>query len=173
MVWVAGAAMYDTASHFNHGPVMGAIYALMGALALILASASLAQGLAIARHPAPGLDPTLRQGLSLGLILTFVLTVVSAGIMAMHGSHFVGTPVTGASWPLVGWSAEVGDLRAAHLFATHAMHGLPLAAVVLIALRLPRQRLLIGLGAVAYTVLVLAILAEALAGRPFLWPLLG
>ena len=44
--------------------------------------------------------------------------------------HFVGTPVTGASVPILGWSLEVGDLRVPHFLATHAMHAVPAFALL-------------------------------------------
>jgi len=44
-----------------------------------------------------------------GLILTFVLTVLAAGAMAQRLTHSVGE----------------GDLRVAHFLATHAMHAVP------------------------------------------------
>ena len=127
MVWIGGAAMAGTASHFNEtSAAMQWLYRLMGVLAVLFTSATLVMGVAIWRNPATGLAPALRLAIGLGLVLTFVLTVPIAGTLANNAGHFVGTPVTGAAVPLFGWSREVGDLRAAHFFATHA-HALPAA----------------------------------------------
>lgn len=162
VIWLSGAAMLNTASHFNTDvPFLTLIYPVMGVLAVLLTSASLVMGVAIWRNTATGLSPALNLGLALGLILTFVLTVIVAGTMSSGTGHLVGTPVTGATLPVMGWSREVGDLRSAHFLATHAMHAVPLAgftgsrAVVLLA----------GLG---YSGLVLASFLQALAGQPLI-----
>lgn len=48
VVWIAAAAMLNTASHFNTDiPVFAAIYGLMGVFAVLLTSASLVMGLSI------------------------------------------------------------------------------------------------------------------------------
>ncbi len=128
LVWVGGAASFGAASHFNVAdPVMGALYGVMGLFAVILTSASLVMGLAIWRNPATRLTPAMHLAISLGLVLTFGLTMIAAGTMSSMPGHLVGTPVSGARVPVVGWSREVGDLRIAHFMATHALHILPLA----------------------------------------------
>jgi hypothetical protein len=130
MVWIAGAAAIGTASHFNTTHIGQVIYPFMGLFAVTLTSASLIWGILIARNSSPDLTPALRRGLSWGLILTFGLTVIAAGTMSAYPGHLIGQPITGETlWPL-GWSREVGDLRAAHFLATHAMHFIPAAALM-------------------------------------------
>ncbi|MBA3910279.1 MAG: hypothetical protein C0524_10435 [Rhodobacter sp.] len=46
--------------------------------------------------------------------------------MAGGTGHPIGTPVTGAREPLMGWSREVGDLRLPLLLTIHALQALPL-----------------------------------------------
>ncbi|MGM0560549.1 MAG: hypothetical protein ACQETX_05730 [Pseudomonadota bacterium] len=70
----------------------------------------------------------LRLSTALGLILTFVLTILVVSTMSMLGGHHIGTP-SGASVLLLGWSRDVGDLRAPHFLDTHALHILPLAGL--------------------------------------------
>ncbi|MGQ0566654.1 MAG: hypothetical protein ACT4OK_16540 [Gemmobacter sp.] len=170
LVWIGGAAALATASHFNvSSPFWGAVYGLMGAAAVTLTSLSLAFGLAIARNPATGLPPALQAALALGLILTFVLTVVTAGTMSSTSGHHVGTPVSGLRVPLMGWSREVGDLRVAHFFATHALHAIPLAGLVAIALLSARMAMVaVIVASLGYAAFVLATFAQGLAGRPFI-----
>lgn len=167
-VWLWGAAALNTASHFNTDhPVFSAVYTLMGALAVLLTSASLAMGLSIWRNPAAGLTKGVRLSIALGLILTFLLTVITAGYMAGQPGHFVGQPVTGAALPIFGWSREVGDLRVAHFLATHALHGLPLWGLV--AARMGDARGAVTLvwgGAALYTILVMATFLQAVNGLP-------
>jgi hypothetical protein len=174
LVWVGGAATFGTASHFNtDDAVMGTIYGFMGLFAVILTSPSLVMGVAIWRNPATGLSPALHQSIALGLILTFILTVIAAGTMSSMPGHHIGTPVINASLPILGWSREVGDLRVGHFFATHALHALPIAGLV--ASRIfatTTARGIVGASALAYVALVLLTMLQALQGQPFL-PWLG
>jgi hypothetical protein len=160
LVWVGGAASFGTASHFNTAnPVMGAIYGVMGLFAVILTSASLVLGLAIWRNPATGLPPAMQLAVALGLIMTFLLTLIAAGTMSSLPGHHIGTPVTGSNVPIVGWSREVGDLRVAHFFATHALHVVPLAGFT-------GSRPLVWAAATAFTALTLGVFVLGLMGLP-------
>jgi hypothetical protein len=148
---------------------VSALYSLMGVFAVFLTSASLVFGVAIWRNGRTGLAPALRLSIALGLVLTFMLTVLVAGTMASSPGHLVGTPTTGASLPGFGWSREVGDLRLPHFFATHAMHVLPLAGWA--AIRLLPQALAVPavwLAAIAFTTSVLLAFGRALVGLPML-----
>jgi hypothetical protein len=170
IVWISGAAALGTVSHFNGTPVGMALYAAAGVLAVWFTGATLAYGLLIARNREPGLDPALRTGLALGLILTFVLSVAFAGYMSNSGSHFVGaaTSDAGGLWPM-GWSRTVGDLRVAHFLGTHAMHAVPLAGFVAGRLLAPRPAVRATWGfAALWVALSAAAFAQALAGQPFL-----
>ena len=170
LAWVSGAAMYGVASHFNAtNPVMQGIYGLMGLFAVLLTSATLVHGIAIRRNPRTGLPPALHLSIWLGLVLTFGLTLMVAGTMASLPGHLVGTPVTGATVPIIGWSREVGDVRAPHFFATHAMHALPVAGVLIAAL-LPRRFAspVVWVFAILFTVFTAASFAGALAGLPLI-----
>ncbi|MDM8166143.1 hypothetical protein [Roseovarius sp.] len=169
-LWIGGAAMFGTASHFNTEiPAMAVLYMVMGALAVTLTSASLVYGLAIGRNAAAGLSPALRLSIALGLILTFALTVPVAGTLSAMNGHLVGDPVTGAALPLMGWSREVGDLRVAHFFATHAMHFLPLAGLGCAALLSPlAARRAVQVTAGLLVAVTLATFVQALAGLPLL-----
>lgn len=162
IIWVAGAAAFGTASHFNTTKsVMAAIYPVMGLFAVILTSPSLVMGLTIWRNR----STPLHLSLALGLILTFLLTLAAAGTMSSLPGHLIGTPITGAKLPLLGWSREVGDLRAAHVFATHALHVIPLAGLA--ATRSPVYATrIIWAASAAYTTLVIALITQALMGHP-------
>lgn len=170
LLWIGGAAMYGTASHFNiASPVMAVLYGLMGLFAVLLTSASLVYGVAIWRNRRSALAPALRLAIALGLILTFILTVPVATTMSMLGGHHVGTPVNGASVPLLGWSREVGDLRAPHFLATHALHILPLAGVFAsIALRERQATVTVWCVSGLFTLAVLGSFALSLMGVPLI-----
>jgi hypothetical protein len=173
LLWVGGAASFGTASHFNvDDPVMGALYGLMGVFAVILTSASLTTGIAIWRNPDTGLPPALHLGIALGLILTFVLTLIAAGTMSSMPGHLIGTPITGAKVPVLGWSREVGDLRVAHFFATHALHVIPLVGLLAVRAAPQSARVLVITASAAFTALVAFAMWQAFQGQPFL-PWLG
>ncbi|MDP2121571.1 MAG: hypothetical protein Q8K28_16865 [Hoeflea sp.] len=170
LVWIGGAAMYGTASHFNvSDPFLESIYGLMGAFAVLLTSATLVQGIGIWRNPVTGLVPALHLSITLSLVLTFILTLIVAGSLASQSGHLIGTPVSGARVPVLGWSREVGDLRVAHFFATHALHILPVAAIVIGAV-LPRRWAVpaVWASALLFTAFVAASFAGAMAGLPLL-----
>ena len=174
LVWVGGAATFGTASHFNNAsPAMAAIYGLMGVFAVILTSPSLIMGVAIWRNPNTGLHPALHLSIALGLILTFVLTLIAAGTLSSGTGHLIGTPAMHATLPLLGWSREVGDLRVAHFFATHALHALPIVGLIATRTLAPTQaRIAVWAFAAAYCTLIAATMWQALQGQPFL-PAIG
>jgi hypothetical protein len=171
VVWILGASALGTASHFNESsPLAAGLYALMGVLAVTLTSASLVYGVAILRARNSRLDPVFRLSVGIGLIATFILTVIVAGTMSNNGSHFVGGAHSDAGGlALMGWARDGGDLRVAHFFATHAMHFIP--AFGLIAGRmLPagRGRMAVLAFAGLFVALVAYAFIGALSGRPFL-----
>jgi len=175
LVWIGGAAALGTTSHFNVAtPLSTAIYGVMGLFAVSLTSLSLVHGIAIWRNKATGLPAALHLGVAFGLIVTFVATVIVAGYMSSGESHFVGTPTdpANAMW-LMGWSRETGDLRLPHFLATHAMHAIPLAALVAWA-TLPERAALSATRASAagFAALVAFTFGQALLGLPFM-PWLG
>jgi len=169
MVWIGAAAALATASHFNEAPIWAALYSLMGFAAIVLTSASTTLAWAIHRHPAGDISPALRTGLVWGLALTLPLTQITAGTLSGMGSHWVGgTPSDAGGLGLLGWSRDGGDLRVAHFFATHALHIVPLAALVCAKLFGRDARAPVHIAALAYIGWVAATFLQALRGQPFL-----
>lgn len=170
MLWIGGAAFLGTASHFNlNSPLSQSLYGVMGLFAVTLTSASFVWGVGIARNPATGLPPALHWGIALGLILTFPLTLMTAGTMASFPGHLVGEAITGERLWLLGWSREVGDLRASHFLATHAMHVIPVAALAVHQF-LPRRWAVPAVWAASagYSALTLWAFITALRGLPLI-----
>jgi hypothetical protein len=167
LIWIGGSAMFATASHYNTHPLLYAIYALMGGLATVLILGSLMMGLSFWSDRDSHLPEALRLSLALGLILTFALTLPAAGTLSAMSGHFIGTPVTGAVVPVMGWSREVGDLRVAHFLATHALHVVPLIGVAAMGLTSPALACgLVWAGALGYAALTAFAFVQALAGQP-------
>jgi hypothetical protein len=92
------------------------------------------------------------------------MTLLIAGTLSSGSGHLVGMPVTGARLPIIGWSTEVGDLRAPHFLATHAMQLIPLMTL----LTGTRRNSVVWLFTVGYTVVTLVAFLVSLRGLPVL-----
>lgn len=169
MLWLCGAASLGAASHFNPTIVGQIFYATAGLTAVLITSASAVYAFHIARNQATGLSPAVKEALVLGLALVLPLTLMTAGTMSQMDSHFIGgTPSDAGGFPLMGWSRDGGDLRAAHFFATHALHFVPLFGLLAAAFLGRANRTPARVIAVAYAGFVLFLFVQALMGRPFL-----
>ncbi len=167
VLWLGAAASMNVASHFNSTSQAWIMaYALAGVSAVLLTSGSLGVGIAVARNRGTGLTSAVHLSVWLGLVLTFVLTLVVAGYLSSNGTHFVGSSTRQLA--ILGWSRDAGDLRVAHFLATHALHGLPLVGVLAQSLVPSRARLVISVAGIGYAALVAGTFAQALAGQPFL-----
>jgi len=121
IAYIALQAALGQASHFNVGdPLHATMYGLMGAGAIILTATQPALAWQLHRHAAPGLDPTLRSAIVIGLVLTFVLGA-GAG-MPMSALPAVSNA---GGLPILGWSLQGGDLRPAHFIGIHAGQVIP------------------------------------------------
>jgi hypothetical protein len=168
MAYMTYKAARGLSSHFNTGSALAArMYQLMGIGALALVVGIGTYGAAVLADRQARMSPALRTAAGVGLLATMILTLITAGTLGANGSHFVGQPLPGAgAIPFLGWSGSVGDLRPSHFLALHAMQALPL--YVLWRERRGRavQRAEVGWAAGAWTVLTLAVFAQALAGYP-------
>ncbi|RDC69737.1 hypothetical protein DLJ49_18500 [Rhodovulum sp. 12E13] len=135
---------------------------VMAVGAVLLVSGLGVSGTRLARGGAARLTPAMRRALALGLWLSCVLTLVTAGVLSSGTSHFVGTPwPDAATLPLLGWSAEVGDLRPAHFLALHAMQALPLAPLLAERLAPAGALRFVGIAAALWVALTAAVFAVA------------
>lgn len=168
IAWITFQAARGRASHFNDQTVVEAgMYLLMGIGSILLVAAPLIMGVWLMRERRLVADP-LRLAAVAGLILSAVCTLVVAGYMSNHGGHWVGDVATDVSGlPLFGWSRQVGDLRVAHFFATHAMQLLPLAGFVLRNTGSRGCHWVLA-GSAAYAAFTAAVFVQAMLGRPFL-----
>lgn len=170
IIWIKGASANGIASHFNETTaLMAALYPVMGLLAIVVASAAAVYGVLIRGNIGSQLSPGLRQAVWTSLLATFVMTVLAAGVLVKNGGHWVGGGPSDAGGSLFfDWSRDGGDLRVPHFFATHILHIAPLAAfgVERLTGRLSVRDANLITGATC--LFVLAVLAQALAGTPFL-----
>ena len=170
VLWIGGAAALGTGSHFNEStPLLRVLYGFMGVGAVVLTTASTTLAWAIHRHADTGLSPAMKAGLVWGLALILPLTLVTAGVMSQMGGHWVGGARHDAvGLAVMGWARDGGDLRVAHFFATHAMHILPLVALVSARVYGGLSLMPVRASALLYTGLVAFTFVQALMGRPFL-----
>jgi hypothetical protein len=138
----------------------------MGAGAVsLMAGVAVFGGVAL-RDAKADLAPALRWGVGWGFLLSFALTLVTAGYMSSAGT-LVGEVAEGAATlPLMGWSASVGDIRPAHFIALHAMQALPLAGLWFDRRRISVRRMYWV--AFAYVTITAAVFAQAVAGLPLI-----
>jgi len=162
------------ASHFNESTQLEAtLYKVMGIGAVALVVCSFIFGWMIWRQSRTEVGIGLRTGAAWGLMMSAVLTLITASVLssgAIDGpGHWVGGIKTDAGGLfLVGWSRTGGDLRVPHFFATHIMQALPLLGLTLDRLRPEIARTGIWVGALLSTAIVAATFVQALSGRPFL-----
>lgn len=166
MLYMILQAAQMQASHFNTSSLFtGVMYSLMGVGAVTLVIGVGLMGWAALRDKSASFGPGLRAGVAWGFILSFVLTMITAGTMSNMAGHYIGTPAPGAAvFPLMGWSASVGDLRPAHFVSLHAMQLLPLLGLWVD--RRGKNAGLVKIAAVVYAGITLALFAQALMGLP-------
>lgn len=165
LAYIVLQAVRGQESHFNIStPVHMLMYALMGVGAVLLVATTLPLAWEIARRPAKGLASDYVAAVVIGLVLTFLLGGGAGAYMSQHMSHSVGAE-SGRLF-FFEWNRSGGDLRIAHFLGIHAQQAIPLLGF-LVAPLAPRIRwaLLIA-GATGFTALTLALLAQAIAGRP-------
>ena len=167
--YVALQAAAMQRSHFNVGdPFHALMYALMGVGAVVLVAGVAVIGGIVAQDAGFAAGPRTRQGITWGFVVTLPLTLIVAGTMSSHGSHWIGTLHSGgATVPLMGWSLTVGDLRPAHFVSIHGMQALPLLGLWLDRRGRGNRRILWA-AAVLWSAVCLALFAQALAGLPLI-----
>lgn len=167
LFWITFQAANGTDSHYNQTSILNAVmFGLMGVFALSLTATTVPLARAIARNPAPGLDPVQRQAAIIGLWLTWLLGTASGIVLSINGAHNVGAEAS--SLPLFHWNQLGGDLRVAHFLGLHAEQILPIGAAILSIAGLTmamRRRLLLG-GTAVLVLLFASLTVQALAGRP-------
>lgn len=156
-------------SHWNYETTFESLmYIGMGVGALIMVLVAAVIGLLVYRYPVREMGQGLRLGIMLGMVLGCITTLVVAGYMSSHNSHWVGgVPSDANGLPLVGWARGGGDLRVPHFFATHLMQIIPLIGWM--ADQYSQRPTLIVIAASTVGVsAVAATFIQALSGQPFI-----
>lgn len=172
ILYITYRASLAEASHFNRTTVYDIVYyALMGAGILTATVMSGWFGWLMLRAKDKIANIDLRFAIALGLLAGCVLGSVTGQYMSAQSNHWVGglQTDTGGSF-FFGWSRTGGDLRAAHFVGLHAMQGIPLIGWLATRYIPAKTRSIVIASTVAWSVVTLAVLVQAMMGRP-LFPL--
>lgn len=160
-LYIAWQASRGQPSHFNtNTPFYAAMWAMMGIAATAISVWTAIVGIAFFTERFPDLIPAYLWGIRLGLCF-FILFSMQGLLMGSRMAHTVGGADGGAGVPVLNWSTQHGDLRIAHFLGMHALQIMPLLGYYMIS-SVPRL-LITG---IVYLTITLAVLSQALAGRP-------
>ncbi len=178
-------------SHFNSTtPFDAAVFSVMGLFIFFLMLINLLLAIWLIFQKLP--ERTFAWALRWGAIIAFAgmgvgslmpaptadqMARLEAGeVVPAMGAHSVGVADGGPGLPLLGWSTQGGDLRAAHFVGLHGMQIIPLAAWLLSRRRLRArlsegQRLaLLHLAGIGYLGLTGLLTWQALRGQSVIAP---
>jgi hypothetical protein len=162
-VYVVFRAARGEQSHFNFSSATAIIlYSMMGVAITIMVVWTGYFAYLFFRRKFPELSGSYVWGIRLGMLF-FVIFSLGAHVMASSTGHTVGAADGGSGLPLVNWSREYGDLRAAHFFGMHALQLLPLFGFYIS--KTSRTTIIVS---IVYCLLVSVVFAQAVLGKPLL-----
>ncbi|MEM7739311.1 MAG: hypothetical protein AAF225_00735 [Pseudomonadota bacterium] len=165
VVWLISASAQGIRSHFNiDGGLYTFLYPFSGLFAMVLVFAALVMGVSVLRARKTSQNEGLAEAIGWSLVLTFFLTPIAGTMLSMPMADYGGSK-NGYNDGIFGWRMEGGDLRAAHFFATHALHLIP-AAIFVPSLFLPKglSVALARLLSLTYAAVILWFVAHILSG---------
>jgi hypothetical protein len=163
IVYIALQASKGQLSHYNIStPVYASLYAAMAAAATIATIGAAYIGILFFASDFPQLPPYYLWAIRLGIII-FVIFSFEGFVMGSRMTHTIGGPDGESGIPVLNWSTKYGDPRIAHFIGMHALQVIPILSYHL----LKSTRLTILLG-IAYALLAVFTLVQALQGKPFI-----
>lgn len=163
IVYIALQAGRGERSHFNVStPVYTALFALMGIAASAVALYTAYVGVLFFSNTFPGLPEHYILAIRWAIFI-FVIFSFEGALMGGRLSHTIGGPDGNHGIPILNWSRKFGDPRVAHFIGMHALQLLPIVAWYFL-----KNNLAVHILAIAYLLLALATLIQALNGRPFI-----
>jgi hypothetical protein len=168
IVLITMQAARKTTSHFNIAtPFDDAVFSGMGTMIVVNTLLIIYLAVIYLRRENPALPISVLWGMRIGLVV-FILASIEGGYMSVMLAHSVGVTDGGPGLPLVNWSTNAGDLRAAHFIGMHALQGVPIFAYAMEKLKIGAAAgLTLAFGGLYFAVFVFLFI-QALAGRP-LW----
>lgn len=166
LLWITLQAARGRASHFNESTGFeSAMYTVMAVGAIALVVAPMVLSYLASKNTNISERPFLRQSIIAGCLLSSISTLIVAFYLGGSMSHWVGDIQSDAQGlPIVGWSTQVGDLRVAHFFATHALQIIPFVGWIMAH---QKVRILHAM-LVAYSLLIVGTFVQALMGYPLI-----
>lgn len=170
LIYIAYQGALGSGSHYNLATTFSIVmYQLMGIGATILVLATAAAGIAVLVVRDDGEGRAMRRAVGLGLVLSGLLGLLTGAMLSINGGHFVGVPSPDATtWPLFGWSREVGDLRVSHFIGLHAAQVMPLIGLVAITWKRERAGAIVSAAALTILAACLATAWQAWSGLPLI-----
>lgn len=163
LIYIAWQAARGELSHYNRStPIYAALYGAMALAATFVTLHTGYIGLLFCIKKLPELPDYYLWSIRLGILL-FVVFAMEGAAMGGRMSHTIGGPDGDRGLPFLNWGRKFGDPRIAHFVGMHALQILPLMAFYL--LKNVWATLFFG---VLYGLLALAVLAQALNGRPLI-----
>jgi hypothetical protein len=149
-------------SHYNIStPVYSMLYSLMGIAAAAVTLYTAYVGYLFFRQSFPDLPKYYVWGIRFAITF-FVIFSFEGVLMGSRMNHNVGGLNDNSDWFILSWSRTVGDLRVAHFVGMHALQALPLLSFYLF-----KNTKATVFFCIMYGLLAVAILVQALQGRPF------
>lgn len=170
IICIAVQAARGTTSHYNiRTPLDAAIFSTMGTMiaintviALVVLICFFVQQCEIPRPYLVG----IRSGLTI-----FLMASAVGGVMIHQKAHSVGVGDGGPGLPLLNWSTQGGDLRAAHFLGLHALQVIPIFGFLISRQKrwtAASKTKLVLLFAASYAALFAFLYFQALRGLPIL-----
>ena len=154
-------------SHFNHKtPMDSAIFISMGVFATLLVAGNLPLAWEIVRRPAMDAEPVMVAAVIVGLLVTCFIGGGTGIMMGARNSHGIGHERK--RLPLLGWSADAGDLRPPHFLSIHALQAYSLLAWIAALASERHAPAIFSIAAVGYSLLIGGTFVQALRGHPLI-----
>jgi NO-binding membrane sensor protein with MHYT domain len=159
--YIALQASRGQLSHYNLStPVYAALYSMMALAASAVTIYTGYVGLLFFKGTFLDLPNYYVWAIRLAIII-FVIFSFEGFAMGSRLNHSVGAVNDNSNLFILGWSKTVGDLRVAHFIGMHALQVLPILSFYVL-----KSTKLTVILAIAYAVLALLTLIQAIKGRP-------
>ncbi|MGZ3757589.1 MAG: hypothetical protein ACXVAY_18090 [Mucilaginibacter sp.] len=163
LFYIAFQAARGLLSHFNVStPVYALLYRAMALAASAVTLYTAYIGVLFFKDSFDSLPDYYIWSIRFGIII-FVVFAFEGAVMGGRMAHTIGGPDGGDGLPLVNWSKKYGDGRIAHFVGMHAMQVLPFVSFFLF-----KNVLATFVLATLYAIMAIALLTNALKGKPLI-----
>ncbi|GBF39835.1 hypothetical protein [Leptospira johnsonii] len=163
LVLITLQAARGVQSHFNNATIFDSvIYGIMGLFIFPMMVVPIIMDRKF-KLLSSKLDPRILIAIRFSLWILASASIIGF-IISQRLAHAVGVPDGGPGLPIVNWSKNGGDIRIAHFAGIHALQILPLFAFF--AIKQSWDLLSVKIVSICYWILVGAVFANAMLGRP-------